>query len=212
MIHCSPTQEGYPIPHSHQALAGNSHNESDCTFRFDVPEPPPSPRDVFEFATEQNFWHPILLLVPYLNLRYHVPHHACNLVLNTFRIVLSHLGHIKDEDRSIATLRTAFNAISLQEPFITLPMCRKCHRIYPSDSPPTLECTNCSISLFQTRSTLTGSFDGSLSKTVDTISSPEVKCPVYPLSTQLPAFIYRYEEELEQSLKVGIMPGYLRDI
>lgn len=187
-------------------------DDRDCAFRFDVPPPPPPAHELFVSSAYSKFWQPILLLVTYLNLRYHLPHRACNLALSAAKIVLSRLGHFNESDKPITTLRPAFNILGLKEPFLILPLCPTCHRVYPDDSPINLKCYSCLIPLFRTKVSLRNDFDGSDAKSEDRISKACLKCPVFPLSAQLPAFVCRFEEELENSLQVEYQEGVLRDI
>ena len=80
------------------------------------------------------------------------------------------------------------------------------------DSPPGLKCYKCLIHLFQSKVTLSTNFDGSSEKDEYRLSVPRLKCPVFPLSSQLPAFICKFEEELEKSLEIEPAAGILRDI
>lgn len=209
---CLTTSKEYPPLQCSHPAADAAIDDRDYTFRFDVPEPLPPVRTIFDAAEKHAFWQPVLLLVSYLNLRHHASHRACNLVLSAFRLLLGKLGHFTDTDKLTRTLRTAFSSIGLKDPFVILPMCTNCRRVFPADSPIGLRCYNCVIPLFKTRATLEYNFDGSDRKSEELVSVARLKCPFYSLSSQLPAFVCRFEQELEESLRVDPQSAYLRDI
>ena len=154
----------------------------------------------------------MLHLVPCLNIRYHVSHRACNLILNAYGIIMEHLGLGIRENMPVGTLRPAVNSIGLAESSFTLPMCPNCRRVFLHDSPLGLKCFNYFISLFRSKSSLQTDFDGTEERSEDRLRIPVLRCPFYPLGAQLPAFIRRFENELENSLLVTPEDGLLRDV
>ena len=125
-------------------------DDRDEPFRFDVPDTSAlrSARDIFSNLPAKSFWKPFLLAVAYINLRFHATHRACNLFLSVAKIVFGRLGLFTATDKPISTLRTAFSSIGLKEPFLVLPMCPDCRRVYLSNSPIGLRCYNCFKPLF----------------------------------------------------------------
>ncbi|THH06304.1 hypothetical protein EW145_g4181 [Phellinidium pouzarii] len=188
--------------------------EGSYKFYFDVPEPPPPPCDVFSSDGPSAFWQIFLLLVAYLNLRFHLPHRACNLILSVLRTVFLHLGLLSKTDQTALTLRTVFNSLGLQDPFIVLPMCLTCRRIFPMDSPLDLCCDNCNLALFKSKACLQEMFTGSEEKDEEQTNIPHLRFPFHSLSMQLPEFLNRegIEDALDSWRAIEHTQGEMRDI
>jgi hypothetical protein len=80
---------------------------------FPLPEPPLPPDIVLDNATPHWFRKIILLLVAWLNLRYHLLHRAANLLLKISASIFYGLGAFTVDDKPAQTLRTAFNHLAL---------------------------------------------------------------------------------------------------
>ncbi|KAG1881233.1 hypothetical protein F4604DRAFT_1922239 [Suillus subluteus] len=86
-----------------------------------LPEPPLPPDIILDNATPHWFWKIILLLVAWLNLRYHLPHRAANLLLKVSASIFYGLGAFTVDDKPAQTLRTAFRSLTIFRSILCVP-------------------------------------------------------------------------------------------
>jgi len=146
---------------------------------------PSPPAAVLQESASHWFWRIILVLTAWLNLHYHLPHHACILLLKVLRVIFLSLGQLTLDDNVPVTLTTTFRHLNLNDEFSISPTCSKCHRVYPSDSPASLKCLQCDIPLFK----FWGADAGTPFR--KTSATPILQCPRRLISEQLPRILNR---------------------
>lgn len=146
------TQEGH-------SLSYHAVNDERDFFWFDALSAPAPAQLLFDAVATQKVWRPVLLLISYLNLQYHISHRACKLVINTSRTVLSQSDSILSTDKLVSTLQTTFDSVELKNQFLILLMCSSCRRVFSINSSPELKCNICFSNLFKSRSVLQTDFD-----------------------------------------------------
>ena len=144
----------------------------------DILYAPPLPAEILQESAMHWFWRIIPLLTAWLHLHYHLLHRTCILLLKVLQVLFLGLGHLKPDDEAPVTLTTTFRRLNLNDEFEICPTCPTCHRIYPSDSPSSLKCSDCDIPLFKSWA---GSTDSSSQKT----AAPILQCPRRLISEQL---------------------------
>ncbi|KAG1861529.1 hypothetical protein DFJ58DRAFT_839673 [Suillus subalutaceus] len=80
-------------------------------------EPPLPPDVILDSASQHWFWKIILILVAWLNLHYHLPHRAANLLLKVTASIFYGLGVFTLEEKPAQTLNTAFAHLALADCF-----------------------------------------------------------------------------------------------
>ncbi|KLO05018.1 hypothetical protein SCHPADRAFT_896602 [Schizopora paradoxa] len=192
-----------------------SRRNRDVTFRFSPRDPPPPALETLASCDPHPFWQIILLMVACLNLRFHLPHRACSLILQVLKVVFISLGLFKQGHKPATTLNTTFAHLGLRdEPFDIFPMCTDCHRIFPADTSPETNCSHCEIPLFQPIRVLESNFDGVLEHDTGVSSDPKLKCPIRALSSQLAEFVNAHgnEDACDAWRSKLPTPGVLADI
>jgi hypothetical protein len=146
---------------------------------------PPSPSHTNSETDRSQLWRFILCLVTFLNLRFHLPQRACNLILNVLQLVFHGLGALQDCDKLPKDVRTAFKAVGLSDSFDVHVMCPTCHRVYPSGTASHTCCDGCGTALFHPKTTHEGDFDGTHARITSYTDKPKLKLPVRLVSHQL---------------------------
>jgi hypothetical protein len=136
--------ESLPTAASQNPMQPSTHSQPET-----VLEPPLSATETFQQASGFWFWRIILVLTAWLNLHYHVPHHACILLLKVLRVIFIALGQLGCNDEAPVTLTMTFRHLRFDDQFKIYPTCPQCHQIFPLDSPDTLQCDKCSNALFK---------------------------------------------------------------
>lgn len=136
-----------------------------------------------------SLWLEVLLLVSRLNLRFHLPHRGCNLILSVLKSIFTRLGAFTTADKPATTLTTTFKQLGLENGFDVIPMCPTCRRVYPEDAPFDLKC--CDQPIFKVRSVLQGNFDGTTATVESQTPEPVLKFPYRPITDQLKEVISR---------------------
>lgn len=150
---------------------------------YSVLEPPLPPDVILDGASQHWFWKIILILVAWLNLRYHLPHRAANLLLKVTASIFYGLGVFALEEKPAQTLNTAFAHLALADYFEVRPMCPTCMRVFPHNSPSDAVCTHCSTPLFhETRPQDIPTKSSSATKPSRSTMKPKLRCPQNPLS------------------------------
>lgn len=159
-------------------------------------------------------WSFVLFLAASLNLRFHVTHRACNLMLMVISTLFIYAGVISSRDRPATTLKTVFKQLSLDDHFLVFPMCPKCRRVYPDDSGSDMKCDSCDLPLFKTKTTLRNDFDGTAELDESQTHEPVLKYPHQTLTSQLKEMLTRQglEDELDKWKAKQHQPGLLTDI
>ncbi|KAG1875919.1 hypothetical protein C8R48DRAFT_669170 [Suillus tomentosus] len=146
-------------------------------------EPPLPPDVILDGASQHWFWKIILILVAWLNLRYHLPHRAANLLLKVTASIFYGLGVFALKEKPAQTLNTAFAHLALADYFEVHPMCPTCMRVFPHNSPSDAVCTHCSTPLFhETRPQDIPTKSSSVTKPSRSTMKPKLRCPQNPLS------------------------------
>jgi hypothetical protein len=94
----------------------------------------------------------IILLTAFLHTKHHVTFKACGILLFALRTIFIALGLIPREDDMPITLNTVIKRLDLQDRFTILPVCNKCHRLFPPTIPTNQKCTDCENNLFNSAS------------------------------------------------------------
>lgn len=144
-----------------------------------------------ELSSDDAIWHIVLLLVTFLNLRFHLPHRGCNLILAVLKVVFISAGLISSNKKPASTLKTAFRTLGLEDRFEVFPMCPGCRRIYEDISEPNLRCSECDTPLFKTKEILKNDFDDSMDLEQHTTETPVLKFPYRSISSQLQDLLAR---------------------
>ncbi|KZT04236.1 uncharacterized protein LAESUDRAFT_629493, partial [Laetiporus sulphureus 93-53] len=158
------------------------------------------------------FWRILMLLCSWLYLQYHLPFRACALILQVLRIIFVALGLIDKASDTPITLTTSMNRLALTDQFEVKAMCPACHRLYPANSPPDLQCSKCSISIFKPSNSM---FSDAVDETQTTrmMSTPKLQVPYSLLSEQLPGYVTHLEESIDSwRLKGEPRPGAMRGV
>jgi hypothetical protein len=145
----------------------------------------PSLSDTDAEAERSQLWRFILCLVTFLNLRFHLPQRACNLILNVLQLVFHGLGALRDCDELPKDVRTAFKAVGLTDSFAVHVMCPSCHRVYPPGTASHTCCDGCGTDLFHPKLSHDGAFDGTHARKTAYTDKPKLKLPVRLVSHQL---------------------------
>ncbi len=161
-------------------------------FRFEPQDPPPPALDTIAACDPHPFWQIVLLMVACVNLRFHLPHRACNLILQVLKVIFTHLKLFNEGHKPAVTLNTTFSHLGLRDaPFDILPMCATCHRIFPADTIPDSECSHCEIPLFKSVRIAVSNFDGNTEEVASMSTTPILKVPFRAISCQLAEFLNR---------------------
>lgn len=197
-----------------EGTVSNTEPSSALTFSFPIPEPPLPPDVVVAGVDSHPFWQVIILLVVFLNLKFHLPHRACSVILKVLKAIFQSLGAFKRDHSPALTLNTTFKLLGLVDDFPILPMCRTCHRVYPADSASDSTCSHCETNLFKEIRRLAENFDGSNAPVQAFSMDPWLKMPLSVLSMQIPEFVNRrgMEENLEAWMDAPTEPGLVRDV
>ncbi|TDL17694.1 hypothetical protein BD410DRAFT_807179 [Rickenella mellea] len=189
-----------------------AESSGDIQYRFDIPEPPPNPRDVLRQADRHWFSQILLCLVAWLHLHYHLPHRGVILILKVFKIIFTQAGLIPADEKPVISLNTTFRRLGLTDDVLVMPVCTTCHRVFPHDSQPDLECNVCNQPLFKRSRIQLNPSDGIPGN--DRTDVPQLRSPFRPLSCQLPEFVNRIgmEDALDAWRTREQQPGILRDI
>lgn len=164
------------------------------------PSLPPSAFDVVESASVNRYWRVVLLLVVWLNLRFHLTVRACLLILKVLRVVFITSGVMTAVDKAPITLTTAYSRLGLSDPFTIVPVCPACKYTNPDASRPDARCTNCDTALFQAETRPIP--PPTPSPTCDlpdeeNKGKPLLQCPGQVLSELLPQFVRRHERNCD---------------
>lgn len=122
-------------------------------FTFPSRQPMLAPQEVLKSSDQYLLWRIIYLLVIWLNLTYHLPHRACDLILRVLSLVFSHHQVVPLDSHHVLTLNSAFRRLDLHDRFLILPLCKKCGKIAPPDIPRDSVCPRCSEPLFDSSTT-----------------------------------------------------------
>lgn len=180
--------------------------------------------EVLDDASPYWFWRIILLLVPWLNLHYHLPHRANNLILKVLTIIFHSLGAFGVQDKPEQTLKTVYARLELTDHFDIHPLCPNCCRVYPPDSDSTTHCLDCDIFLFRgvtasdedaARPSLPNSSTSALTSgpkpwpPTSFKCKPKLQCAQHPLSNALLRLVWQdgIEKEVDQWRKDQSPPG-----
>ncbi|KAG1816313.1 uncharacterized protein BJ212DRAFT_1480762 [Suillus subaureus] len=145
-------------------------------------EPSLSPDVILDGASQHWFWKIILILVVWLNLCYHLPHCAANLLLKVTVSIFYGLGVFTLEEKPAQMLNTAFALLALADYFEVHPMCPTCMRVFPHNSPSDTVCTHCSTPLcHETRP----QDIPTATKPSRLTMKPKLRCPQNPLSNDI---------------------------
>jgi hypothetical protein len=134
---------------------------------------------------QSRLWKFILCLVAFLDLRFHLPQRACNLILDVLQIVFNGLGALQEADKLPKDARTVFKAVGLTDFFDVHVMCPSRHRVYPQRTATDTCCDGCGTHLFHPKATYLRDFDGSRARTTAYTDKPKLKLPVRLVSHQL---------------------------
>ncbi|TDL16353.1 hypothetical protein BD410DRAFT_640761 [Rickenella mellea] len=168
----------------------------DIQYRFDIPEPPPNPRDVLRQAETHWFSQILLCLVAWLHLHYHLPHRGAILILKVFKLIFTQAGLISADEKPVLSLNTTFRRLGLTDEFLVMPV----------------SCNVCNEPLFKRSRIQLAPSDGIPGN--DRTDVPQLRSPFRPLSSQLPEFVNRsgMEEALDAWRTREQQSGILRDI
>ncbi|KZV63255.1 hypothetical protein PENSPDRAFT_758090 [Peniophora sp. CONT] len=93
----------------------------------------------------------IMVLVAYLNVRWHLPHSAAAVLLFALRSIFVSTGLLTADDPMPVTLNTTYKRLNIRDEFHILVSCSKCSALYPPASDPAVpkKCTACGNSLWR---------------------------------------------------------------
>ena len=171
------------------------------TYVFKVPSTPWDPLTTWNRLDKSFFWRPVLVLVTWLHLMYHLPHRACNLMLRVLKHIFTLLGSGPPGWSPIITLQGAYPKLGLEDRFSIMPLCPRCRRIFDHTSPDDLECPACGIALFDIHPRTQA-------------KKMKLKYPFFPISQQLAEIIMQpgLEDILESWRNYEHTDGEYRDI
>jgi hypothetical protein len=192
-------------PHAAVATEANDTQPHPVSYP-EVPSRPAAPLDTYHASG--TFWYTrsIQLLAAALHTRFQVGFRACAVMLHSIRIVFVGLGLEGAKDLP-TTLQTVLTHMNLDDHFILLPSCTKCHRLFGKDSPAASMCPTCKINLFQQRRRLLPRLGRTLPPPL-----PERAVPYVSISKLLRDFLAQpgMETILDEWRKTPSNPGQYR--
>ncbi|KAJ6459894.1 hypothetical protein C8R45DRAFT_800584, partial [Mycena sanguinolenta] len=91
-----------------------------------------------------------MYLVAFLHTQHHVTFRACAQILTALDSIFSALvSKLSGRMRMPTTLKTVFSRLGIEDRFVVYPVCYVCHRIFDSDTSPTIFCPDCDVEIFR---------------------------------------------------------------
>ncbi|KII90042.1 hypothetical protein PLICRDRAFT_29188 [Plicaturopsis crispa FD-325 SS-3] len=195
--HCS--ESGQPVAPADAREPQSSLPEDQIAPAASPPPPslPPSAINIVGSSSVNRYWRVVLLLVVWLNLRFHLTVRACLLILKVLKVVLITAGVMNTEDKAPITLSTAYSRLGLSDPFTIVPVCPACKYTHHDTLPTNAKCSNCGAALFKAepppvRPTAPPTSTHDLPDE-ENRGKPLLQCPGQVLSELLPQFVRRHE-------------------
>ncbi|TFY73350.1 hypothetical protein EWM64_g10662 [Hericium alpestre] len=198
----------------HQTVPDLEHL-SESTFGLPLPPAPLPPDQILDDSHNLWFVQVILLVVAYLNTKFHLQFKACAVLLFALRQIFVALGLIEATDTMPETLKTTFKHLQLEDQFHLLITCPSCFRMFEPTVPSTSTCSTCNIPLFDTSHTSTTSdlFQRVTHKALPALK-PKLSVPFQLLSSLLMDMLacLGMEEEMDAWKSRGQEDGKYKEI